>query len=55
MVVVSLTRILNYLWDTVDCCARACDGRAILLVIQIIMKVTDAAPLTRIENNVVFA
>jgi hypothetical protein len=53
--VVSLTRLLNYLWDTVDCCARACDGRAILLVIQIIMKVTGATPLSRIESIVVFA
>jgi hypothetical protein len=52
--VVALTRLLNYLWDTVDCCAHACDGRAILLVIQIIMKVTDAAPLSRIEKIVVF-
>lgn len=42
--VVSLTWLLNYFWDNVSCCSRACDGRAILLIMQIIMKVTLFGP-----------
>jgi hypothetical protein len=39
----SLTWILNQIWENLSCCSQRCDGRAILLVMQVIMKVLRVA------------
>ncbi len=37
--VLSLTWVMNYVWDNIPCCSSFCDGPAMLLIMQLIMKV----------------
>jgi hypothetical protein len=37
--VMSCTWLLNYLWENLRCCSSVCDGRAMLLIMQVVMKV----------------
>jgi hypothetical protein len=39
--VMSFTWLLNYVWENLRCCSSLCDGRAMLLIMQVVMKVLN--------------
>lgn len=50
-VVLFATWLMHYLWENVRCCSNVCDGRALLLVMQVIMKVMCFSILVQFNQN----
>lgn len=45
--VFAITWFMNFAWENVACCSKTCDGRAMLLMMQIVVKVLDVVAKSR--------